>query len=66
MENNENLEKETVEEENTKQKTFDVAGLLIGAFVGIILAIIGLTDILMGIIAGMFFGLVIGTFIKKK
>lgn len=77
MENNENIEQETVnpeqetmedviEEEGPKQKTYDVAGLLIGAVVGIIAAIIGLTDVLMGIIAGMFFGLVIGTFIKKK
>ena len=77
MENNENIEQETVnpeqettedviEEEGPKQKTYDVAGLLIGAVVGILAAIIGLTDVLMGIIAGMFFGLVIGTFIKKK
>ena len=77
MENNENIEQETVnpeqettedviEEEGPKQKTYDVAGLLIGAVVGIIAAIIGITDILMGIIAGMFFGLVTGTFIKKK
>ena len=78
MENNEKIEQETVnpeqetmedvieEEEGPKQKTYDVAGLLIGAVVGILAAIIGLTDVLMGIIAGMFFGLVIGTFIKKK
>ena len=77
MENNENIEQETVnpeqettedviEEEGPKQKTYDVAGLLIGAVVGILAAIIGLTDVLMGIIAGMFFGLVTGTFIKKK
>ena len=77
MENNENIEQETVnpeqetmedviEEEGPKQKTYDVAGLLIGAVVGIIAAIIGITDILMGIIAGMFFGLLAGTFIKKK
>ncbi|MBR4632434.1 MAG: hypothetical protein IKO48_03850 [Elusimicrobia bacterium] len=50
----------------TKQQTYDVAGLLIGAVVGIFLAIVGITDILMGIIAGMFIGLVVGTFIKKK
>ena len=66
MENNENIEKEKVEYEEKKQKTYDVAGLLIGAIVGIIVAITGVTNILMGIIAGMFFGLVAGTFIKKK
>ena len=66
MENNENLEQEVVEQGNTKPKTYDVAGLCIGAIVGTILGIIGLTSILMGIITGMFFGLVIGTFIKKK
>ncbi len=66
MENNENIEKEKVEYEGKKQKTYDVAGLLIGAIVGIIVAITGVTNILMGIIAGMFFGLVAGTFIKKK
>lgn len=66
MENNENFEQEVVEKENNKPKTYDVAGLAIGAIVGAILGIIGLTSILMGIITGMFFGLVIGTFFKKK
>ena len=69
MENNENFEQEalnTSEIETSKPKTYDVAGLLIGAIVGIFIAIIGITNILMGIIVGMFFGLVIGTFIKKK
>lgn len=66
MEKNENSETIITEEENTKQETFDVAGLLIGALVGIIVAILGVTNILMGIIVGMFFGLVAGTFIKKK
>ncbi len=66
MENEENTERENIEQKAEKPKTYDVAGLLAGAGVGIIAAIIGITDILMGIIAGMFFGLVIGTFIKKK
>lgn len=61
MENDENFEKE----EEIK-KSYDVAGLLIGAFFGIVIGIIGITNVLMGIIVGMFFGLVIGTFIKKK
>ena len=51
MENDEKIEQKIADEENTKQKTFDVAGLLIGAVVGVVLAIIGITDILMGIIA---------------
>lgn len=66
MENNENIEQESVDQQENKPKTYDVAGLLIGAVVGILLSIIGIVDILMGIISGMFFGLVIGTFIKKK
>ena len=66
MENNENIEQEEIERKENKPQTYDVTGLLIGGVVGIIAAILGITDILMGIIAGMFFGLVIGTFIKKK
>ena len=66
MENNENLEQEIIEGENPKQKTFDVVGLLVGAVIGVFAAIIGITNILMGIIVGMFFGLVAGTFIKRK
>ena len=66
MENNENIEQESLNQTESKPKTYDVAGLLIGAVVGILLSITGIIDILMGIISGMFFGLVIGTFIKKK
>jgi uncharacterized protein YqgC (DUF456 family) len=62
--NNETINQDKTKQ--TKQQTYDVAGLLIGAVVGIFLAIVGITDILMGIIAGMFIGLVAGTFIKKK
>ena len=40
-------------------------GLMVGACVGIFIAVIGITDILMGIIFGMFVGLVVGSFIKK-
>lgn len=66
MENDENLNLEEIEKKEEIQKTYDVAGLLIGAVFGIFIAIIGVTDILMGITVGMFIGLVIGTFIKKK
>ena len=75
MENNEEINQEDMsneellqEEEKSapKPKTYDVVGLLAGAVFGIFLAIIGVTDILMGIIMGMFVGLVVGTFIKKK
>ena len=63
----ENIQEEIPEEESTpKPKTYDVVGLIAGAVFGIFIAVIGITNILMGIIVGMFFGLVIGTFIKKK
>ena len=62
--NNETINQDKTKQ--TKQQTYDVAGLLIGAVVGMFFAIVGITDILMGIIAGMFIGLVVGTFIKKK
>ena len=45
--------------------TYDIIGLIIGAGVGIFISVIGITDILMGIIFGMFVGLVVGSFIKK-
>jgi hypothetical protein len=69
MENNENLEQqnvETTEKEENAVKKYDIEGLIIGAFFGVILAIVGITDILMGIVVGMFLGLVTGTCIKKK
>lgn len=79
MENNEEINQEDINQEEMsndeliqeaesepKQKTYDVVGLLIGAVFGIFIAIIGITDILMGVIIGMFIGLVVGTFIKKK
>lgn len=79
MENNEDLNQETINQEEMsndeliqedesepKQKTYDVVGLLAGAVFGIFISVIGITDILMGIIVGMFIGLVVGTFIKKK
>lgn len=66
MEKEENLNLEEIEKKEEIQKSYDVAGLLIGAVFGIFIAIIGITDILMGITVGMFIGLVIGTFIKKK
>lgn len=59
----EELPKET---EAPKPKTYDVFGLIAGAVLGLLLAIVGVADVLMCIIVGMFFGLVIGTFIKKK
>ncbi|MBR3654720.1 MAG: hypothetical protein IKN62_04715 [Elusimicrobia bacterium] len=73
MENNEEIKQEETQVENTqeeavsvKPKTYDVFGLLAGAVFGLFLAVVGVTDVLMGIIVGMFLGLVIGTFIKKK
>lgn len=61
MENNEDLE-----QKENNVKSCDVEGLIIGAFLGIVIAIVGITDILMGIVVGMFIGLVIGNHIKKK
>lgn len=52
-------------QEEERPETYDVTGLFLGALGGIILAIFGITSILMGIIVGMFIGLVIGTMIKK-
>lgn len=46
-------------------QTYDIAGLLIGGGVGILFSFTGVVDFLMSIIAGMFLGLLIGTFIKK-
>ena len=72
MENNEDINLEEIQGEmpeetvSSKPKTYDVVGLIAGAVFGIFIAIIGITNILMGIIVGMFLGLVIGTFIKKK
>ncbi len=73
MENNEEIKQEETQVENTQEeavsvmpKTYDVLGLLAGAVFGLFLAVVGVTDVLMGIIVGMFLGLVIGTFIKKK
>lgn len=50
---------------NKQVPTYDVAGLLIGGGVGILFSFTGVMDFLMSIIAGMFLGLLIGTFIKK-
>lgn len=61
MESNENLE-----QKENNVKSYDVEGLIIGAFLGVVVAIVGITDILMGIVVGMFVGLVIGNYIKKK
>jgi hypothetical protein len=79
MENNEDINQEDINQEEMsndeliqeaeaepKQKTYDVVGLLVGGVFGIFISIVGITDILMGIITGMFIGLVAGTFIKKK
>lgn len=63
MSNDELIQEEAAE---PKPKTYDVLGLIVGAVFGIFLAVVGITDILMGIIVGMFIGLVAGTFIKKK
>ena len=51
-------EKEIVE-------TYDVIGLLIGGGVGILFSFTGIINFLMSLIIGMFFGLLIGTYIKK-
>ncbi len=56
---------EQPDEEKKQVPTYDVAGLLIGGGVGILFSFTGLIDFLMSIIAGMFLGLLIGTFIKK-
>jgi len=67
----ENIKNEEIrEEENedivSEQKTYDVAGLFIGSLCGILIAVTGITNILMGITVGMFLGLVIGSYVKKK
>jgi hypothetical protein len=51
--------------EQKKPENYDVAGLLIGGGAGLFFGLTGVMDFLMSIIAGMFLGLVIGTFIKK-
>lgn len=56
---------EQSKDEKQIPETYDVAGLLIGGGVGILFSFTGITDFLMSIIAGMFLGLLIGTFIKK-
>ncbi len=61
MENNQDIEKEQHE-----RKTYDVAGLMIGALAGLVFSFFGVIDFLMGIIAGMFVGLVVGTLTKRK
>lgn len=61
MENNQEIENN--EEE---RKNYDVAGLVIGAFAGLLVSFLGVIDFLMGVILGMFCGLVAGTLIKKK
>ncbi len=61
MENNQDLENK-----ETEQKTYDVAGLIIGGVVGLFISFMGIVNFLMGIILGMFVGLVIGTLIKKN
>lgn len=69
MENNKNLKQQNIKETDSKEniiKSYDVEGLMIGAFLGIFVAIVGITDVLMGIVVGMFIGLVVGTCIKKK
>ena len=48
-----------------KTETYDVSGMLIGGGVGAIFGLTGIMDFLMSVIAGMFIGLVTGTFIKK-
>lgn len=61
MENNQDIENEQYE-----RSTYDVAGLVIGALVGLVFSFLGIIDFLMGIILGMFIGLVAGTLVKKK
>ncbi|MBQ3834543.1 MAG: hypothetical protein II816_03410 [Elusimicrobia bacterium] len=61
MENNQDIENEQYE-----QPTYDVLGLVIGALVGLVFSFFGIIDFLMGIILGMFVGLVAGTLVKKK
>ena len=63
MENNQDI---NIENNENEEKTYDVAGLVIGAFAGLVISFTGIIDFLMGIILGMFIGLVTGTFIKKK
>ena len=61
MENNQDLENKEPE-----QKSYDVAGLIIGGVAGLFISFMGIINFLMGIILGMFVGLVIGTLIKKN
>ena len=61
MENNQDIENEQYE-----QPTYDVLGLVIGALVGLVFSFFGIIDFLMGIILGMFVGLVAGTLVKRK
>lgn len=62
MENNNNNNKY---KDIERPPTYDTIGLIIGACGGIFISVIGITNILMGVIIGMFLGLVIGSFIKK-
>ena len=63
MENNQDT---NIENNEHEKKTYDVAGLVIGAFAGLVFSFTGIIDFLMGIILGMFVGLVTGTLVKKK
>ncbi len=68
---NENVKnEEKFDEENgeaaQEKKSYDVTGLLIGALFGILIAAVGVTNVLMGVTVGMFLGLLIGSSIKKK
>jgi len=56
---------EQQKDEKQIPETYDVSGMLIGGGVGVLVSFTGITDLLMCIVAGMFLGLLIGTYIKK-
>ncbi len=57
---------ENLQSSQTQSQTYDVAGLIIGGIAGLVVSFFGIVNFLMGVILGMFIGLVAGTFIKKK